>query len=73
MDYKDAQKYYYETMYKVSSFTYNEDTGVLSFEYWTGNTYDVHVSGNTLTIEWTNQKDQWDTDWFGNSNVFYRE
>lgn len=58
---------------KVSSTVYDEDTGVLSFQIFTGDKYDVKVNGNTLTIKWTNPEDQWDTDWFGDHNVFYRK
>lgn len=51
--------------------SYDEDTGKLSFIYWSDK-YDVTVKGNTLTIKWTNKEDQWDTDWFGNNTTFYK-
>lgn len=32
--------------------------------------YKVTVSGNKLTIQWINQKDKWETDWFGSFTKF---
>ncbi len=60
-----------KTWHSVKS-SYNEDTGKLSFIYWTDDRYDVTVKGNTLTIKWTNKEDQWDTDWFGKFTTFYK-
>ncbi len=56
----------------VTRSNYDEDSGELSFSHWEGHTYDVIVNGNSLTIKCTNLKDQWDSDWFGNSNRFTR-
>lgn len=56
----------------VESSYYDEDSGTLSFIYWTDDSYDVTVKGNTLTIKWTNKEDQWDTDWFGKFTTFYK-
>ncbi len=59
--------------WKSCTSKYDEDTGALSFTYWTDAKYDVSVSGNSLSIKWTNKKDQWDDrDWFGTHNKFTR-
>ena len=55
-----------------SAYSYDEDNATLSFTYWDGHSYSVSVRGNTLYLTCTNLKDQYDSDWFGEYNVFYR-
>lgn len=63
---------YHRGNWDQQSSTYNEDTGILSFVFWTGDKYDVYINGDVLTFKWTNPQDQWDTDSLS-SMTCYRE
>lgn len=51
---------------------YDEDNGTLSFRYWTNDSYDVIVNGNTMTLKRTSILHEYDIDWFHGLNKFYK-
>ena len=63
---------YHRGNWEQQTSTYDEDTGILSFRFWTDDEYDVYINGNALTFKWTNPEDQWDTDALS-GDTYYRK
>lgn len=54
---------------EVYPYSYDENTGILSFQY-SDHKYNLTVSGDTLTLTFTNKKDAYDYDWFDSGHTF---
>ena len=58
-----------------SSYTrmeYDEDKAIYTFPYM-GKHYETRINGDRLTLICIDLKNQYDTDWFGTHNKFYRQ